>query len=355
MSVRWLDDFGFYATADTVIFYPLWQDFNATVTIDSTVGRYENGSLKFVVSAFNGCAAWRGRTFDAQAAWTVGFNFRYTAVSGANRIHILRILDGLNGQVELGINGAGQLFVSRNATIPTGGGPSAVTLSPNTWYALEMKCTIANSIAANSWQVMLDGTVVLTVATGQSSNATGSGTADRVRIGPEQVSTGSGSGTLWYDDFYVLDGQAGLTGFRLTWKCTHIFPSGAGANTTWSRDGSSTSNWDAVNNPAIAGDTTYVQTGTVGNVDTYAFADLDAAITNVLAAVEMVYARQTDAGPRTLADVCKSGATTSAGTAQTLTGSFAVYAFPRETDPATGSAWTVSGFNAAEFGVKVVA
>jgi hypothetical protein len=60
-------------------------------------------------------------------------------------------------------------------------------------------------------------------------------------------------------------------------------------------------------------------------------------------------------GTRQIAEVCRSGGTNYVGTTQTLGSSYLMYRQIHETDPATSAAWTQTGLNSAEFGVKVVA
>ena len=65
-------------------------------------------------------------------------------------------------------------------------------------------------------------------------------------------------------------------------------------------------------------------------------------------------AKDSDATSLALSTLVKSGAAEDAGTGEVIAS--ATYRCLRrisETDPATGVAWTVSGLNAAQFGVKV--
>jgi hypothetical protein len=65
-------------------------------------------------------------------------------------------------------------------------------------------------------------------------------------------------------------------------------------------------------------------------------------------------AKESDATSLTLNTLIKSGATEDAGTGEVIaSASYKVLRRVSETDPATGVAWTVSGLNAAQFGVKV--
>ena len=64
--------------------------------------------------------------------------------------------------------------------------------------------------------------------------------------------------------------------------------------------------------------------------------------------------RETDATSMTLNTLIKSGATEDAGTGEVIgSTSYKVLKRIAETDPNTAAPWTVSGVNAAQFGVKV--
>lgn len=75
---------------------------------------------------------------------------------------------------------------------------------------------------------------------------------------------------------------------------------------------------------------------------------------SIAAVVHMTAARKDDAGTRQIAQICESTGTEEIGSTISLTSTYSYYADILEQDPHTSAAWTVSGFNAATFGVKEI-
>lgn len=97
----------------------------------------------------------------------------------------------------------------------------------------------------------------------------------------------------------------------------------------------------------------YISDNTSGHKTDYAHQAL--ALTGTIAAVvHMTNAFKDDAGLRQIQQICISGGTEHDSATITLPTSYQYFADVMETDPNTSSAWTLSGFNAATFGVKEI-
>jgi hypothetical protein len=97
----------------------------------------------------------------------------------------------------------------------------------------------------------------------------------------------------------------------------------------------------------------YIFDSTSGDKTDYAHQAL--ALTGTIAAVvHMTNAYKDDAGTRQIQQICISGGTEHDSATISLPTSYQYFADIQETDPHTGSAWTLSGFNAATFGVKEI-
>jgi len=117
---------------------------------------------------------------------------------------------------------------------------------------------------------------------------------------------------------------------------------------------------DSVNNYLLVddgfnhdSDSTYVESPTVGEQDTYAMGNLPTTPLTILAVCPLIIAKKTDAGTRAIVPVIRSGGTDYEGTDAYLGTSYDVYREAFIEDPATAAAWTESGVNAIEVGVKV--
>ena len=98
-------------------------------------------------------------------------------------------------------------------------------------------------------------------------------------------------------------------------------------------------------------DETYISDSTSGDISDYAHQSL--SLTGTLyGIVHQTYARKDDAGTRMIAQVCISTGTTEVSSNISLNNTYTYYQDILENDPHTGSAWTVSNFNSATFGVK---
>lgn len=218
------------------------------------------------------------------------------------------------------------------------------------WVYLEFKVTVAPA-TSGSFEVRLNAATILTQSSVNTANG-GTSTADRVRF----VAEGSASLPVYLDDLYVCDDAGSANNnFKGDQVIEGILPSGAGTTTQWTP--SAGANYAAVDDPdGPDDDATYVATASNGVTDTYAFGDL-AYITGGINAVMVAFnARILTAGARTLRVVTRSGGTDYEGSDQSINNTgFQERQQIWETNPDTAAAWTASGVNAAEFGIKATA
>lgn len=345
MTLRFIDGFDHLAFGDQA---QKWTTVVGTPVSGSIqTGRIGGQCLRTSTNTLNvnGIA----KTIDAQASWVVGCAYKIIQTITVS-VNVLRFLDAGTLQCELRINSDGTLSVTRNGSSVTGG-TSTNALSINTWYFIEMKVTIADSISANSCKVKVNGNDWITVTTGQDLKNTANATANAVGFG-HGVTTGSG----WFfdfDDIYICDGN-GSTNNNFLGDCRieTLYPSGAGTTTAWTA--STGANYTCVDETTSNGDTDYVETSTATTKDTYAMGDLTSTPTAIYGIQTVLAARKTDAGSRSVAAVIRSGGTDYDGSTVALADSYACLTEVRETDPATSAAWTASGVNAIEAGIKLI-
>jgi hypothetical protein len=221
------------------------------------------------------------------------------------------------------------------------GSSTSVALQVGVWAYIEvrMKChdTLGTCI------VRINGTEVLNL-TGLDTLYT-SAVLTRVGLGSNIASY------AYFDDLVVMNTTGSLNNsFMGDVTISALLPTGAGNSSGWTP--SAGSNYDCVNEASPNDDTDYVSTAALTTKDLYAFADApagaDIRAVQVLAAV-----RKGAEGPGQVKLVTRSNSTDYDGVAQGIGGT--AYSYVREvyeTDPATAAAWSESGFNAAEFGLK---
>lgn len=337
--LRFIDGFDHYATADIGLKWPLT---SGVFTIQSTAGRNGSGAVRFSVS---GSQSLR-RGFDNQATWIVGLAFKIDALPNGANMTFLRILDASTTQLELSVNSASKLVVTRNGTTI---GTGTTTIVANVFYFVEFMATISSSVTAGTCGVHLGGVSEIAIAGGTNTKNTSNAFASVIEIGST-----SGPGTfLWIDDLYICDSTGSPNNTYLgDVRVETIFPNAAGTSTSFTP--TSGANYTCVNQVVEDGDTSYVSSATVNNIDTYLFASLATTPTTVFGLQTDVTSRKDDAGSRQVAAVVRHAGTDYIGATIGLADNYTLASEIRETNPATGSAWTATTVNALEAGIKLV-
>ena len=234
----------------------------------------------------------------------------------------------------IGLYTGGTLLASYVHTAPFGGN----------WFYFELGGTIATS--GGTGIVKIDGVTVINF-TGNTKSGGTSTNIDTVRL------AGSNSGTVLFDDLYICN-SLGTTNNTFIGECRiqTLVPNAAGSSTQLTPTGSAT-NWQ--NTSDIPYNTArYNSSSTSGNRDLYGLPDLLANTTVVYGVQDVIHANKTDVGPISIKAALKSSATVYYDATQSLGTTSSVFAYMRETDPATSAAWTISNVNALEFGAEVV-
>lgn len=136
----------------------------------------------------------------------------------------------------------------------------------------------------------------------------------------------------------------------------HPLPNADGATHQWTPK-SGGSHFVEINENPCDLDASYVETLSVGNVDSYGWQDL-ATLNKTIKSVQLTYwARTNDEGapPRQFQGTIGAGGTEEQTQTYGLSTDYIGHHQCFDTDPATGVDWTVPLFNAKEFGIKLVA
>jgi len=291
------------------------------------------------------------KTMDSQPTWGIAFGLKQSIIQPNVAIQVCGFQDASTVQMDLRTNLDGTLSATRNGTVL---GTSTVALGANAWNHIEYKVTFHSS--AGVIQLWINGVQQFNL-TGQNTRATANNSANQVFIGNFN---GGNAANYDFDDVIAYDAQpndangfADITGPIGDCSLNWLLPTGAGSTTQWTPD--SGSNYARVNEATPDGDTSYVQDATVGDIDTYATADLPAGTATVKSIAVCNYARKTDTGSRTIVAEIRSGGTNYAHTipiplAQTYAYGFSNWGM----NPSGGGvAWTPTSVNALEVGQKV--
>ncbi len=293
------------------------------------------------------------KIFSSQTTWIVGLAFKRE--NGGNTDGLIELLSGATAD-EIAVF----TTAANNELMVAVGGPTGTTyvtsigLQDDTWYFVEFKVTV--NATTGSFELRVNGTTVLS-QTGINTSDTGANAADRVRI--YAANTGGTAGNATIDDCYILDGTgAAYNDFLGDGVAEGLLPTGAGNSSQWSKfPGSGEANWQNVDDASGPdNDSTYNHTASTGVKDTYVFADLGFITGNVLGVQLNWNARIATSGSRTLRPIVRHSGADYAGSNQNLTStSYLQQHQVLGTNPGTGSAWTVSDINNAEFGLEAVA
>ena len=134
-----------------------------------------------------------------------------------------------------------------------------------------------------------------------------------------------------------------------------ILPTSEGDSSDWT-PAEGTDNAAMVDDIPPDDDTTYVQSNTEDAEDLYDYANLSTITTETILGLQINTDVRMNAfpGDLDLYQSVKSGSTTSDGAPKNIASDdYEVATRILETDPDTSSAWTTSGINATQFGIKV--
>lgn len=278
------------------------------------------------------------RAFASSSGVQIGFQFRYSGSHSGADIAVCSLFGDANSTPEavLYLRTDGTFYAKGNGTT-IGTGPAGA-VHADTWYFVEIQAG-----AAGTFELRVNEAVKFSGSWSSTISNFDALALNRTTSNP----SGNAQPDLYYDDVRI---DSGSTYFGMG-RVQTLLPGAAGTYTQLAVTGAA-SNYDAVNDvPWSASD--YVSSSTPGQRDTYQLDNLDAATASVAAIQTVIIGASTDATAHIKAALRSGGSLyydpSVALNATPTVASIAV----RETDPATSSAWSVSGVNALEAGVEI--
>jgi len=348
MALRFFDGFDHYTSEADL--YTKWTGFfNAGRPPGSAVGRFGGG---WPIDNNNSRTVYK--QLDNQPTWIVGAAVKRTLAGQSGHNNIFAFLDAGTYQCYVGVDEASALLkVYRFNGNLLGTGTIPITLG--SWMYIEAKVTISD--ASGIFVVRVNGVVDINLS-GVDTKNTANATASMIQLNGGTLA-GTGQENK-YDDVYIEDGVdatgsqgAPFNDFLGDVRAESLFPSGNGNSSQFvGQDADSVNNYLNVDETTPDGDTTYNESATVGEKDTYAYTNLTPTSGTVYAVQPVPYARKTDAGARSIKTVARHSGTEEDSADTPLGTSYTILRDLRTTKPG-GGAWTIADVNAAEFGVKV--
>lgn len=221
----------------------------------------------------------------------------------------------------------------------------AASVPLNEWHYVEL-LVFSSTVSAGYIKIWVDGQLAAEASSVDFQSD---------EIGATELIGGGASDTIddfYIDDIYVLHNVSVSTTPFGPGEVVLPLPNGNGNSSDLvGSDGNSVDNYLLVDeNPA--NETDYVESGTDGDKDTYAFEDVATGAT-VKGIGKTYYAQKTDTGPKFIKPVTRSGSTDYDDASIGLSEAWSMNEVYSRTDPDTAAEWTAAGFNAAEFGQKV--
>lgn len=332
MTLRFIDSFDDRSTANAAF---KWTSSNSTNTISTTYGRYGQGL--FLSGDGN---QWLALALDtAQQTWIVGF-----AMKSSNKYFpndtVFRFYDVGSSQCFLRLDQDGRMrFYRGDGTLLL---TTTACLIPQTWQYIEVKVKIDN--AAGTVDIRCNDVSVGSVAA-VDTTTTANNYATEFRF--------TGNVPCYIDDFYICD-SAGADTFRGDSRIETLLPTGAGNYTAWTP--SAGANWQNVDDayasaPCPDGDSTYNESGTTTQRDSYAYSNLVITSGVVLGVQVSPNVRKTDAGARSEKAFTRVAGTDYDGSSKSVGDTYASYPELWVQNPNTAAVWSIAEVNGAEFGI----
>ena len=333
MAVIFMDGFDWYASADMTL---RWTD--PALSVVGPAYARAGGQGAYMQ---NSSSTRLSKSFGANyAQGVVGFAIR--AVTGfASRV-LLQVMDGTTEQCSLRTNASSVLTVQQATTVKATG---STVLSAATWYYVEFKFTAHGS--AGVAEVKLNGAAEIASTSSLDLTGTANNYWNVAGFAPGQ------QGGMYFDDLYILDPTTGTnTDFLGPVQIVARYPNGNGNASSWTPNGGS--NMGCVSEPYQDGNTSFVQSATANQIDTYTMQDLPAAAGSVFAVAQHTVAAQDGGAARSIAPVYRISSTDYVGTTVNTSATYQFLTEVKDVSPATSSAWTVSEVNGLESGMKLI-
>jgi hypothetical protein len=305
-----------------------------SASYSTTTARTGNRSIRLGAGSTSGTLT---KTFGSSYG-TLSVGWGGYMGTGANFSRV-QLLDSAGAnQITVNIGSTGTISVYRGSEAGTLLGTGG-SVPFGSWFHLEFDVTVHDSTGAVD--VYLNGASVISVSGVDTKNTAVAGAASVKFTGPSNAT----NPYLYIDDVVITNTFAQI-GAAIVQT---LYPTGAGATTQWTP--SAGANYAAVDETTGDGDTTYVSTSTLNNIDTYAFGDLTANSGAVLAVAVNIVGRADAGGSPQVTPVLRPGSTDRLGTGVAQTATYANGQSIWETNPDGGS-WTEAAVNASEAGIK---
>lgn len=333
-----------------------WQSsWGSAPSVDLTNTSYSRAALRWnlsgasgfirILSERDGAGAWVDDASPEAGVWE-SFHIRFASLPGAGQFYYLCRTGDASAQTRaaLRINGNNsflEVYSDGSETWEAG----SVALATGTWYIVSFKSFQGTAPIG----IVRNRDTGVTVDSKTHSAALGGGVIPRyIDLGPYDTSTGDASFDNWVveSDASAANIDDPVNDLTTKYACGLLLPDGAGSYDQW------TGTYADVDEVPHDDTTTVRSESTAGDVFTQTLAStasLAAQVGSIKASMHFAFVAGSSVSTQLR---IRSGGTDVDGTDYTPAASFTCSQLLRTTDPATSTAWMVSGVDSVEVGVE---
>jgi hypothetical protein len=366
MTLKYTEGFDWLESADLPSAFGAFANIQPSGTMTQTIvtGRNGDGALQIVPAFDAPVANMQGKAWTtniaADGTIIVGFSIKINTMHTTGDLGIC-LIKGASGNSDTIINLA--VIINTTKVIQAGtvsggnfstaifGGTGTTTFVTGVWYRIEIK--FYSHASAGTVEVRINGVTEINLTGKDTLNGSDNANAS-VTLGVNYP--GAVAPSVIFDDVVILDTTGSLNNnFLGDVQVKMRKPNGNGnTNQFTGSDADSTDNYLLVDDGAAPDeDTTYTEDSVSGNKDLYAYENSPSGTATIFAVNVKTLARKTTAGAADLKAVARSNVTETDSGNLGLTTSYTIKPAIYEIDPNTSAAWGTSGFDSAQFGVKV--
>jgi len=318
-----------------------WTNISTSGTfVGTSGGRFGGQSLALQNGTIGPQTAAAYRIFNASGNSTsLSFGFAFMT----NDLITSRVMEVANlsvgSQCGVGTTSTGQVRFYSGAGGTVLATSAAGLIVTGTWAYIEVELTLNSS--TGSFSVYVNGALACsgtgnTLAAGGAGGGLILGVRENVHINVPH----------FFDDIYVTD-----TATRLGESRVETLRATGDSSVGWTPN-SGSNNYSRINETLVDGDTSYVQTTTLGARDLYTNGGLSTTPADIWSVTIVGFEEKTDATTRAIYHSVQSNGTDSDGTAFNQAANYGRYDRIIQNDPHTSVSWTASGVNNLLFGPK---
>jgi hypothetical protein len=304
----------------------------------------KTGSQCLSLGYTGACAFAHPSEFNNAEAF-VGFAFRTNNLT--NKIICAFNSKYAQTQCALGLSSQKLAFYRGSYTLL---GEGSTTLSVNTWYYVECKARVSNSISFGDVIIRLNEVTELELSAGQDTQGETDGTLRTVYL------YNSTNNTNYYDDFYLCDNQGSVNNTLLGECVVECLRPNADGNSSQfdGSDGNQINNYLLVDDTYPDDTAEYVEAQNVNEKDLYAMQNLSIGAASVKGLSIVTAMQRTTPGKRYMKHVVRTNSTDYEGDEKIMSeGDWSYGDHLWETNPNTGLLWTEGDIGSVESGFKV--